>query len=267
MAAAAMRRALPPTSTSFLRDRLLLTFSTKTAIPRSIGRHIAPTSLVFRIYALSCFTYAALAVYALARGFHGGMPRSGGSPSPPLYPGIRVEILLLFLQSACSFGCDAWTFGRASAWKPLDRTMASLFVLWQALKLAWLDMTAGEWACWCATLAAGMLCFMRGMRSLKSQQQPSPSGLVGGGGGSGAEGLAAAAATTRRRSARVANRATATGGGGNIVDESDSRGREEEENEEGARAIAVFLRWHTLWHLSLPLGAAVWMELRAFRVR
>lgn len=28
----------------------------------------------------------------------------------------------------------------------------------------------------------------------------------------------------------------------------------------------AFLRWHSLWHLSLPLGAAIWCELRCARL-
>ena len=45
--------------------------------------------------------------------------------SRPLFPGMHVEVLLLVLQSVCSYGCDVHSFGRPSRWKPVDR----MFVL------------------------------------------------------------------------------------------------------------------------------------------
>lgn len=245
----------------FLRQRLRLTLSTKTAIPASMAaslRSSSSSSSLFNVYAASCFTYALLGAYALARGFASSTQPGG---CPPLFPGIRVEVALLFLQSVCSFGCDAYSFGRASVWKPLDRTMASLFVLFQATKLAWLEMAAEEMLCWTLTLSVGVLCFMRSMSCLKTTRGGAGGAAAGSGGGVGGSDAA-----MRRTTRSMATRSQATGG-------KDSKGGEEAEEErieerpEEPPLISAFLRWHSIWHISLPLGAAVWMEIRARRMR
>ena len=131
--------------------------------------------------------------------------------SQHLYPGQHVETALLVAQSICSYGCDVYSFGRPSIWKPVDRTCASCFVLYQALKLVWLDMCAVEWVVWSLTLSVGLICFRNSMAQLKAAPKRSKDGET--------------------------------------VD------------------LRDYLWWHTAWHWSLPLGAAVWMAVRAERLQ
>ena len=110
---------------SFLKERLRLTLSTDTAIPPlDEASTVQWASVQFLVYCSSCFSYALLALYAMVRGFT--LPlcgNDGNSASIYVFPGVCTEVGLLYLQSICSFGCDAWSFGKASIWKPLDRTV------------------------------------------------------------------------------------------------------------------------------------------------
>jgi len=143
----------------------------------------------------------------------------------PLYPGMSLEAGLLVVQSVCSYMCDVATFGRASAWKPIDRFAASAFVLWQCCKLAWLEMTWAEGLVWVATLTAGFGCFKNSMSCLKHPPKQLRS--------HGASGPAAL---------------------GTEVDA------------DLGVDLRPYMWWHTAWHFSLPLGAAVWMAVRASQI-
>jgi len=132
-----------------------------------------------------------------------------------------VEAFLLLAQSITSYGCDVYSFGLPSIWKPLDRCGASSFVLWQMLKLVWLDMSALEYMLWAGTLAVG-------------------------------------GATFRTAQACLTTSATTTCGGG-------GRGGLNQGGDDAAR-LEAFVRWHTLWHLTLPLGVVAWMTVRAQRL-
>ena len=116
---------------SFLKERLRLTLSTDTAIPPlDEASTVQWASVQFLVYCSSCFSYALLALYAMVRGFT--LPlcgNDGNSASIYVFPGVCTEVGLLYLQSICSFGCDAWSFGKASIWKPLDRTVRKNFLL------------------------------------------------------------------------------------------------------------------------------------------
>jgi hypothetical protein len=154
-----------------------------------------------------------------------------------------VEACLLFAQSMCSFGCDVFSFGRSSVWKPIDRLCASAFVTWQftkvvavcclllpfsatpqasftltthylpsCLQLFWLDMALLEWVIWCTSLLIGITCFKRSIFSLKSA-------------------IAASA-----------------------------------KDDSLALDLSWYFWWHTLWHVSLPIGAALWSFARHSRL-
>ena len=114
---------------SFLKERLRLTLSTDTAIPPlDEASSVQWTSVQFLVYCSSCFSYALLALYAMVRGFTVPLcGNDGDNASLYVFPGVCTEVGLLYLQSICSFGCDAWSFGKASIWKPLDRTVRMNF--------------------------------------------------------------------------------------------------------------------------------------------
>lgn len=112
-------------------------------------------------------------------------------------------------QSIASFGCDVYSFGRPSIWKPIDRVFASSFVLWECIKLFWLHMSLAEWVTWFIALCCGLYCFKMSMDQLKLGDEE-------------------------------------------IKSHSILRSR--------------YIWWHTMWHLSLPIGAGVWMMVRANRL-
>jgi hypothetical protein len=138
--------------------------------------------------------------------------------------------------------CDVATFGRASGWKPVDRLAATAFVGWQGCKLAWLEMSAAEGVVWCATLAVGLLCFQASMACLKlptarpSRRPPTVS----------------APPTSSFSSAANSHQAP----------QFDCA----EKDADAVPDLRLYLKWHTAWHCSLPLGAALWLAVRANRL-
>ena len=72
--------------------------------------------------------------------------------------------------------------------------------------------------------------------------------------------LAVGGATFRTAQACLTTSATTTTGGGGR-----SRGGLNQGGDDAAR-LEAFVRWHTLWHLTLPLGVVAWMTARARRL-
>lgn len=155
---------------------------------------------------------------------------------------MRLEAGLLAVQSVCSYMCDVATFGQPSVWKPVDRLGASAFVGWQGCKLLRLEMSKAEGAVWCATLALGLGCFQASMACLK----PPP--------------------------ARPSHRAQAVAASSSFsanYHQAQHFDCAEQRAEKGADAcpdLRLYLKWHTAWHWSLPLGAGLWMAVRANRL-
>jgi hypothetical protein len=144
----------------------------------------------------------------------------------PLFRGMHFEAILLIFQSIASYGCDVYSFGRASIWKPIDRVFASSFVLWECFKLCWLHMSVAEWITWAVSLSLSLYCFATSMHQLKIDKNHSDDDSLKGGKRNG----------KKRSSSSVELR----------------RSR--------------YLWWHTMWHISLPFGAGVWMMVRANRL-
>jgi hypothetical protein len=114
-------------------------------------------------YGWSCASYALLGVFA------------AGYFDAPVFPGMRVEILICFLQAVCSYGNDVWSFGRESRWKTADRLVASCNVAWQCVKLLWLDMTATEYVVWVGAILVALACFQEAQRNLHARSPEPPS--------------------------------------------------------------------------------------------
>lgn len=93
-----------------LQQRAQLILSRRSAVPSNWRqcRFLPPSPL--SVYSFSCFTYALLGLWSLF-----------WFRTRPLFPGLQFEATLLILQSVTSFGCDVYSFGETSIWKPIDR--------------------------------------------------------------------------------------------------------------------------------------------------
>ena len=145
--------------------------------------------------------------------------------------------------------------------------MASIFVFWQMAKLFWMEMVFEEFVVWALTITVSLFCFTRGMGCLKVLASSSlhdrgqnRTGLLAHSGDSTVEGWGYIAALPsnlrgRKKSKNEAERKAITAA------------QESSFSSSRAPSIRDFLKWHTLWHFTLPLGSALWLEIRSRRLR
>lgn len=145
--------------------------------------------------------------------------------------------------------------------------MASIFVFWQMAKLLWMEMVFEESVVWALTIVVSLFCFTRGMGCLKALASSSLHDC----------------GKSRTEHLTHSGNSTAEGGGYIAALPSNLRGRKKSKNEAERKAIIAsqessfsrsqapnirhFLKWHTLWHFTLPLGSALWLEIRSRRLR